>query len=95
MLKETVAAIGMAAAATSAGLLPEAVAAERAPGYVQVASSHGCHPCGAAACSPCAADPCAADPCAANPCAANPCAANPCNPCAVVPCNPCNPCAAH
>ena len=91
MLKETIAAIGMAAAATSAGLLPQAIAAESATGYVQVAACTPCDPCAAAACGPCA--PAACNPCAVNPCAANPCAANPCNPCAVV--NPCNPCAAN
>ena len=85
MLKETLTAIGIVAAASMVAL-PAAIAA---PGdaSVQVAQ---CSPCKAKkGCSPCAAKK-GCNPCAAkNPC--NPCAAkNPCNPCAAKKgCNPC------
>jgi hypothetical protein len=89
MLKETIAAIGVAALAGAGAIdvLPSAQAKDLSQaGAVQLAA---CNPCATKTCNPC--NPCAANAC--NPC--NPCAAkacNPCNPCAANACNPCNPC---
>ncbi|MDP6874420.1 MAG: hypothetical protein QF521_12890 [Alphaproteobacteria bacterium] len=89
--------------AVARGQLPNAPAAPRQQGPMQVAAA--CNPCGGrkkgcGACNPCAAkkkgcgacNPCAAkkgcSPCAAKAC--NPCAAKKgCNPCAAKACNPC------
>ena len=85
MLKQTLTAIGIVAAASMVAL-PAAVAAPDGAS-VQVAQ---CSPCKAKkGCNPCAAKK------GCNPCAVkNPC--NPCNPCATKKgCNPCaakNPC---
>ena len=80
MLKKTVAAISVAALASSMAVLPTAVSAAEGSAPVQLAARN---PCGAKkGCNPC------------NPCAAKK-GCNPCNPCAAKKgCNPCNPCAA-
>ena len=86
--------------AVARGELPNAPAAPRQQGPMQVAAA--CNPCGGkkrgcGACNPCAAKKKGCGAC--NPCAAkkacNPCAAKACNPCAAKKgCGACNPCAA-
>ncbi len=89
MLKNSVAAFGIAALAGAGTLnaLPQAQANPVAQyGGVQYAACNPCNPCAAKAANPCAAaNPCgASNPCAAKkpvPASANPCAAkNPCKP---------------
>ncbi len=85
MIKKTVIALSVATLATSAVILPAAVAKAASPA-IQIAQG-GCNPCATKACGVC--NPCKVKASACNPCAAkNPC--NPCNPCAAK--NPCNPC---
>lgn len=87
MLKQTIAAVGIAALAGAGALsvLPDAMAkdGDAGKGGIQIAQ-----------CNPCAAKKKKAGAC--NPCAAKKASSGGCNPCAAKKkgCNPCNPCAA-